>query len=115
MKKLEENEEIADLVNELRQLLEDVGWSKTDLAKKIAQQDPDTDENSEYEVIRKLFNRPPTKSKDRLNKYIRFIVDHRENKRKNFYKIICLSSINEQAKDFLNEIREISLESFKNN
>ncbi|OOF43801.1 hypothetical protein BKK51_10815 [Rodentibacter trehalosifermentans] len=110
-KKQANEQEIQNLLIELQQLLNDVGWTKRELAVKVAQSDHEIDQNSEYERIKKLFNRPPKKG-DRLNFYISFIVRHRDNKKENFRKLPKLENFNENQKSILNGIAEIAKEIF---
>ncbi len=107
---MENEKKVEKSLSELRKLLETVGWSLQDLAKKVATPDG-KDENSEYERIKKMFNRPPKKT-TRIEFYIRFILEHRENKKLYFYKLPTLEVKDKKESEFLKGIAEISAEFF---
>lgn len=118
--KMEKNEKIKEKVNELKELLSIVGWSKKDLAKEVADERSrigkpieECDENKEYEKIKKLFTRSPRKT-DKLDYYIRFIIEHRDNKKYNFIRLpaIDLSKFNEKEQQILKSIAKISSSNF---
>ncbi|WP_143531434.1 hypothetical protein [Rodentibacter trehalosifermentans] len=123
MSKKQSNEhEIQNLLQELKKLLNEVGWDKKVLAKKVVESQEeyfsDTEEeiekkkSKEYEIIRKLFNRPP-KKEETLHFYISFIVEHEDNKKLDFCKLPELENFDDNQKEILTGIAEISSAFFK--
>ncbi|WP_424409712.1 hypothetical protein [Pasteurella sp. PK-2025] len=80
--------ETKELQNALKSILQEVGWSKKELARKILRQSESydyRDEQTEYDKIKKLLSRPTTKP-ETLQFYINFIITHGETKKYNFIK-----------------------------
>lgn len=107
---MENEKKVEKSLNELRKLLETVGWSLQKLANKVATTEG-CDESSAYERIKKMFNRPPKKTAQ-IEFYIRFILEHRENKKLHFYKLPTLEVKDKKESEFLKGIAEISAEFF---
>lgn len=108
---MENEKKVEKSLNELRKLLETVGWSRRELAKKVAIADDEKDDYSEYERIKKMFNRPPKKT-TQIEDYIRFILEHRDNEKLHFYKLPTLDVKDKKESEFLKGIAEISAEFF---
>ncbi|MFZ7173827.1 hypothetical protein ACLSYX_03210 [[Pasteurella] aerogenes] len=107
---MENEKKVEKSLNELRKLLETVGWSLQELAKKVAIAYK-KDDYSEYERIKKMFNRPPKKT-TQIEAYIRFILEHTDNKKLHFYKLPTLEVKDKKESEFLKGIAEISAEFF---
>lgn len=107
------NSEVEAKLLDLKELLDEVGWTKKMLAKKIAVHDHNIDDEKEYQRIKKIFTRLPKKS-DRVEYYIQFILNHRENKNRNFFKLPQpdLSKFNQDELEILKAVNEISEEFF---
>ncbi|MDY4593704.1 MAG: hypothetical protein SO424_01345 [[Pasteurella] aerogenes] len=108
---MENEKKVEKSLNELRKLLETVGWSRRELAKKVAIKYPEKDDYREYERIKKMFNRPPKKT-DQIEYYIGFILEHTDNKKLHFYKLPTLEVKDKKESEFLKGIAEISAEFF---
>lgn len=118
MKKHSHTQETLQLQQQLRSLLNEVGWSLKKLAFEIAIQDEvgerlDKDPDKEYEKLRKALNRTTTKPQT-LNEYINFIIE--QNKKRNLYRVPKLSNDNfsEIELALFHDIENISAETFDN-
>ncbi|HDR1102814.1 hypothetical protein [Pasteurella multocida] len=112
-------DETKELQNSLKSLLQEVGWSKKELAKEIVDDlarsgSPDyRDEQTEYEKIKKLLSRPTTKPETLLF-YINFIITHKETKKYNFIKHpeVNLNKFEPWEQEILKGIAQASSEFF---
>lgn len=113
--------ETLKLQKELKDLLNEIGWSEKDLAREICNDNAskgipecDIDENKEYEKIRKQLYRPTTKIYA-LKDLILFIISHREIKNKQFIKTpkVDMARYSENERSFLDNIAKISAQIFE--
>ncbi|HHT7856272.1 hypothetical protein [Pasteurella multocida] len=112
-------DETKELQNSLKSLLQEVGWSKKELAKEIVDDlarsgNPDyRDEQTEYEKIKKLLSRPTTKP-ETLKFYINFLITHREMKQYKFVKhpTINLDDFELWQQEILKGVAQVSSEFF---
>ncbi|MGC7589205.1 hypothetical protein ACPWUF_01765 [Bisgaard Taxon 46] len=111
--------ETKELQNTLKSMLQEVGWSKKELAKKILDDlalsgNPDyRDEKMEYDKIKKLLSRSTTKPETLLF-YINFIITHKDTEKYNFIKHpeVNLNTFEPWEQEILKGVAQASSEFF---
>lgn len=117
MTKSAKESKTAKLQQELKMLLEAVGWSKKELAIQMAASEENrsqdkNDPNKEYENVRKALTRSSTKP-ETLHCYINFVIEH--NKHRELYRLPEVNGeFSESELEILKSVREIAHNAFQN-